>query len=286
MARDRKKPSRPDRPDRPNRSSRPNQPSRPNKGNFKGPKKRREPPKEPGLQRLNKVIANSGVCSRREADKLIEAGLIKVNGKVIVEMGFKVKPGDQVKYQSKVLTGERKVFILMNKPKDHITTVSDTHDRKTVMHIVERMCKERVYPVGRLDRNTTGLLLFTNDGDMAKRLTHPSYGIKKIYHAQLDKNVNAKDIHAIRNGVRLDDGKAQVDVVGYVGDQKNKRLVGLELHSGKNRIIRRIFEHLGYKIMALDRIGYAGLTKKDIPRGRCRYLNQKEIGMLKMSHGK
>ena len=199
MARDRKKPSRPDRPDRPNRSSRPNRPSRPNKGNFKGPKKRREPPKEPGLQRLNKVIANSGVCSRREADKLIEAGLIKVNGKVIVEMGFKVKSGDQVKYQSKVLTGERKVFILMNKPKDHITTVSDTHDRKTVMHIVERMCKERVYPVGRLDRNTTGLLLFTNDGDMAKRLTHPSYGIKKIYHAQLDKNVNAKDIHAIRN---------------------------------------------------------------------------------------
>jgi len=286
MARDRKKPSRPDRPDRPNRSSRPNRPSRPNKGNFKGPKKRREPPKEPGLQRLNKVIANSGVCSRREADKLIEAGLIKVNGKVIVEMGFKVKPGDQVKYQNKVLTGERKVFILMNKPKDHITTVSDTHDRKTVMHIVERMCKERVYPVGRLDRNTTGLLLFTNDGDMAKRLTHPSYGIKKIYHAQLDKNVNAKDIHAIRNGVRLDDGKAEVDVVGYVGDQKNKRLVGLELHSGKNRIIRRIFEHLGYKVMTLDRIGYAGLTKKDIPRGRCRYLNQKEIGLLKMSHGK
>ncbi|MBL4578756.1 MAG: rRNA pseudouridine synthase [Flavobacteriales bacterium] len=238
------------------------------------------------LVRLNKVIANSGICSRRQADKLIESGLIKVNGKVVTEMGYKIKADDLVKYQSKVLTGERKVFILMNKPKDHITTVSDTHDRKTVMHIVERMCKERVYPVGRLDRNTTGLLLFTNDGELAKRLTHPRYGIKKIYHAHLDKSISIKELNSIRKGVRLDDGIAQVDIIDYVGDGKDKRHVGLELHSGKNRIIRRIFEHLGYKVMSLDRIGYAGLTKKDIPRGRCRYLNQKEVGMLKMVHGK
>lgn len=217
---------------------------------------------------------------------MIEAGLIKVNGKVIIEMGYKVKSDDQVKYQSKVLIGEKKVFILMNKPKDHITTVSDTHDRKTVMHIVERMCKERVYPVGRLDRNTTGLLLFTNDGELAKRLTHPSYGVKKIYHAELDKGLMVKHLNEIRKGLHLEDGKAKVDVVDYVGDKKDKRLIGLELHSGKNRIIRRIFEHLGYKVMKLDRIGYAGLTKKDVPRGKCRYLNQKEIGMLKMSHGR
>jgi len=259
---------------------------RPNKGRSKGYKSRPSQSSDSDLVRLNKVIANSGVCSRREADKLIEAGLIKVNGKVIVEMGHKVSPSDQVKYQSKVLTGERKVFVLMNKPKDHITTVTDTHDRKTVMHIVERICKERVYPVGRLDRNTTGLLLFTNDGELAKRLTHPRYGVKKIYHAQLDKGLLAKDIQAIRKGIRLDDGRAEVDVIEYVGDGKNKRFVGLELHSGKNRIIRRIFEHLGYKVMQLDRIGYAGLSKKDIPRGHCRYLNQKEVGMLKMLRGK
>ncbi|MBL4752168.1 MAG: rRNA pseudouridine synthase [Flavobacteriales bacterium] len=259
---------------------------KPNKKPRYSPNKRKAPLKEPGLERLNKVIANSGVCSRREADKLIEAGLIKVNGKVVIEMGYKVKPDDQVKYQSKILTGERKVFIIMNKPKDHITTVTDTHDRKTVMHIVQRMCKERVYPVGRLDRNTTGLLLFTNDGEMAKRLMHPSYGIKKIYHAQLDKVINAKDLQAIRKGVILEDGKAQIDVVEYIGDKKDRRKVGLELHSGKNRIIRRVFEHLGFKVMQLDRIGYAGLTKKDIPRGRCRYMTQKEVGMLKMGHGK
>ena len=261
---------------------------KPNKRPFRGKKRQEKLERKPddGLQRLNKVIANSGVCSRREADKLIEAGLIKVNGKVIIEMGFKVKPGDQVKYQSKLLVGEKKVFILMNKPKDHITTVTDTHDRRTVMHIVERMCKERVYPVGRLDRNTTGLLLFTNDGELAKRLTHPSYGVKKIYHAELDKGLTVDDLNSIRKGVHLDDGKAKVDVVDYVGDKKDKRVIGLELHSGKNRIIRRIFEHLGYKVMKLDRIGYAGLTKKDVPRGRCRYLNQKEVGMLKMAHGK
>ncbi len=239
-----------------------------------------------GLVRLNKYIANSGLCSRRDADKLITSGMIKVNGKVVSEMGIKVGPEDSIKYNNKVLTGERKVFILLNKPKNHITTMEDTHDRKTVMHLVGDACKERIYPVGRLDRNTTGLLLFTNDGEMTKKLTHPKYNIRKIYHILIDKRISPKELTEIRRGLVLEDGKAEVDVVEYIGDGKDKKQVGIELHSGKNRIIRRIFEKLNFKVIKLDRICYAGLTKKDIPRGRWRFLNQKEIGMLKMVSGK
>lgn len=239
-----------------------------------------------GLVRLNKYIANSGLCSRRDADKLIISGMIKVNGKVVTEMGIKVGPEDSVKHNNKVLTGEKKVFVLLNKPKDHITTMEDTHGRKTVMGLVGGACKERIYPVGRLDRNTTGLLLFTNDGEMTKKLTHPKYNIRKIYHVIIDKGISPKELNEIRKGLILEDGKAEVDVVEYIGDGKNKKHIGIELHSGKNRIIRRIFEKLNFKVVKLDRICYAGLTKKDIPRGRWRFLSLKEIGMLKMLSGK
>lgn len=245
-----------------------------------------KPDSNNSLVRLNKFIANSGLCSRRDADILIASGLIKVNGKVVTEMGIKVGPEDSVKHNNKVLSGERKVFVLLNKPKNHITTMEDTHGRKTVMDLVGNACKERIYPVGRLDRNTTGLLLFTNDGEMTKKLTHPRYKTRKIYHLQLDKGISPKELNDIRKGLTLDDGKADVDVVEYIGDGKNKKQVGIELHSGKNRIIRRIFEKLGFKVVKLDRISYAGLTKKDIPRGRWRFLSEKEIGMLKMLSGK
>ena len=234
------------------------------------------------VSRLNKFIANSGLCSRREADELIKTGQIKVNGKVVTAMGVKVGPGDEVSHNGKKLSGERKVYLLLNKPKDFITTVTDTHGRKTVMDLVGKACKERIYPVGRLDRNTTGLLLFTNDGELAKRMTHPSYGLKKVYHVLLDKKFGERDMEKVKKGLMLDDGKALVDVISYIGAGENKKEVGVELHSGKNRIIRRIFEHLGYEVVKLDRILYAGLTKKDIPRGRWRFLNRKETGMLMM----
>jgi len=242
--------------------------------------------KDDGMERLNKFIAKSGLCSRRDADMLIASGLIKVNGKVVTEMGIKISSEDSVKHNNKVLFGEKHVFVLLNKPKDFITTMEDTHGRKTVMSLIGNACKERIFPVGRLDRNTTGLLLFTNDGEMTKKLTHPRYNINKIYHVQLDKGISIKELNEIRKGLYLDDGKADVDVVEYIGDGKNKKMVGIELHSGKNRIIRRIFEKLNYKVVKLDRITYAGLTKKDIPRGRWRILSQKEIGMLKMLSGK
>jgi len=238
------------------------------------------------LVRLNKFIANSGLCSRRAADMLIASGMIKVNGKVVTAMGIKIGPEDSVKHNNKVLSGERTVFVLLNKSKHYITTMEDTHGRKTVMALVGNACKERIFPVGRLDRNTTGLLLFTNDGEMTKKLTHPKYNIRKIYHVQLDRGISPKELNEIRRGLILDDGKADVDVVEYIGDGKNKKQVGIELHSGKNRIIRRIFEKLNFKVMKLDRIGYAGLTKKDIPRGKWRFLSQKEVGMLKMLSGK
>ena len=200
-------------------------------------------------------------------------------------MGVKVKPGDTITYNNKDLSGEKKVYLLLNKPKDHITTVEDPYDRKTVMHLIRNACKERIYPVGRLDRNTTGLLMFSNDGELTKKLTHPKSRVKKIYHLQLDKPLTRNDFDSIANGVELDDGKAEVDVVAYIGDGADKKLIGIELHSGKNRVIRRLFEHLGYKVMQLDRIAYAGLTKKDIPRGKWRFLNAKEVGMLKMIPG-
>ena len=237
------------------------------------------------LQRLNKFISNSGVCSRREADTLIGEGKVKVNGKVVKEMGTKVSFRDKIEYGGKVLSGERKVYLLLNKPKDHITTMEDTHGRKTVMNLVGNACKERIYPVGRLDRNTTGLLLFTNDGELTENLTHPRYQVKKTYHATLDKGFDEKHLEEMRKGLDLEDGKAFVDVVDYI-DNGGKKEVGVELHSGKNRIVRRMFEHLGYEVVKLDRIYYAGLTKKDLPRGRWRFLNRKEAGMLMMASKK
>ncbi len=232
------------------------------------------------LVRLNKYIANAGICSRRDADKLIEAGAVSVNGEVVTTMGYKVKPGDVVSYGGEVLRSETKRYFLLNKPKGFITTVDDPHERHTVMMLVENCCKERIYPVGRLDRNTTGLLLFTNDGELAKKLTHPSSRVYKIYQVELDKPVVHSDMRQMLEGVELEDGRIAVDDVQYQGD--DRRVVGVALHSGKNRIVRRIFESLGYEVLKLDRTVFAGLTKKDLPRGHVRELTSQEVGYLKM----
>jgi len=237
---------------------------------------------DPELIRLNKYIANSGVCSRREADKLIIAGAVKVNGKVVTELGTKISPGDKVQYGDQSIKREKPRYLLMNKPKGYITTVDDPEKRKTVMSLIAGACKERVYPVGRLDRNTTGLLLFTNDGNIAKKLTHPRYGIKKIYHVGLDRALTRVDFQKILGGITLDDGFIKVDSLEYVGDGKDKKELGLELHSGQNRIVRRIFENMDYKVVKLDRVYYAGLTKKNLPRGEWRFLEEQEINLLKM----
>jgi 23S rRNA pseudouridine2605 synthase len=234
------------------------------------------------IVRLNRFIASSGVCSRREADKLIEQGLITVNGKIVKELGSKVNPGDDVRYAGERLNFEKFVYILMNKPKDFITTVKDTHDRKTVLDLIGGAVKERIYPVGRLDRQTTGLLLLTNDGELAKRMTHPSHEISKLYHVVTDKEVTKADVEKLTSGVDLEDGRVHADKVAYVGDGKNKKELGVELHSGKNRVIRRMFEALGYKVVKLDRVMFAGLSKKKIPRGKWRFLTDKEVGRLKM----
>ena len=232
--------------------------------------------------RLNKYIANAGICSRREADNLIAAGSISVNGKVVTEMGFQVHEGDVVNYGGETLRSERKRYFLLNKPKGYITTLDDPQERQTVMMLIDSACPERIYPVGRLDRNTTGLLLFTNDGDLARRLTHPSTGVYKIYQVELDKAVTREDMRRMLEGIELEDGPIHVDDIQYVQGANDKRIVGVELHSGKNRIVRRIFEHLGYNIHKLDRVVFAGLTKKDLPRGRYRELTEKEVGYLKM----
>ncbi|MFT6054307.1 MAG: 23S rRNA pseudouridine2605 synthase [Roseivirga sp.] len=229
--------------------------------------------------RLNRYISNSGVCSRREADKLIESGEIKVNDAVVTEMGHKVHPGDRVTHQGKLLKREKLVYVLLNKPKDFITTTSDPEGRRTVMDLIKTACEEQIFPVGRLDRATTGLLLFTNDGDLAKKLTHPSHEIKKIYQVTLDKAVSEEDFESILAGVTLEDGQAPVDDLAIVSP--DGKSLGIEIHIGKNRIIRRIFEHLGYKIMKLDRVVYAGLTKKDLPRGKWRFLSEKELSKIK-----
>jgi 23S rRNA pseudouridine2605 synthase len=229
--------------------------------------------------RLNKFIANSGVSSRREADEFISMGLISVNGKVITELGYKVNPGDEVRYENKVLRAEKPVYILMNKPKGFLTTTDDPQERKTVMHLLGAGVKERIYPVGRLDRNTTGLLLLTNDGDLADKLMHPSFNVKKIYKVELDKPITKGDFQAIAEGVRLDEGRATVDDVAIVSD--DKRTVGIELHIGWNRVVRRIFESLGYEVLKLDRTAYAGLDKKDLGRGEWRFLTKEEIIHLK-----
>ncbi len=231
------------------------------------------------LIRLNKFISNAGVCSRREADKLIEAGEITVNGKVITELGYKVNKGDSVKHNNKVLKREKMVYVLLNKPKDFITTTSDPEDRRTVMQLVANACEERIYPVGRLDRNTTGLILLTNDGDLAKKLSHPSHMVKKLYQVDVDKPVTDEDFLKIQAGVTLEDGVAKVDELAFVTPD-NKSL-GLEIHIGRNRIVRRIFESLGYEVVKLDRVMYAGLTKLDLPRGNWRYLTEKEVRKLK-----
>ncbi len=247
-------------------------------------KRKPRPGEEPesDLIRLNRYIANAGICSRREADKLIEAGAVQVNGKVVTELGTKVSRTDKISYGDQALSREKLRYVLLNKPKGFITTTDDPENRKTVMNLIARACKERIYPVGRLDRNTTGLLLFTNDGEIAKRLSHPRYGIKKIYHVGLDKNVSVGDMKSILAGMELEDGIVKADAIEFVGDGKDKKEIGLELHTGQNRVVRRIFEKLGYKVVKLDRVYYAGLTKKNLPRGEWRFLEEKELNMLKM----
>lgn len=236
---------------------------------------------EDGLIRLNKFLAHSGVCSRREADKFIQAGLVRVNGEIVKELGTKVHPTDKIQFEDQTLKREKLVYVLLNKPKGFITSMDDPFDRKTVMSLVENAVKERIYPVGRLDRNTTGLLLFTNDGQMAKKLTHPSHRIKKIYHITLDKDLDREHFDAILSGIELEDGIIKPDAMAYVLDD-NKREIGLEIHSGKNRIVRRIFEHFDYQVVKLDRVKFGGLTKKDLPRGKYRFLSPPEINMLKI----
>ncbi|MDX9890980.1 MAG: pseudouridine synthase, partial [Bacteroidales bacterium] len=234
-----------------------------------------------GPIRLNKYISNAGVCSRREADILIESGSVTVNGEVVTEMGVKILPTDEVRFGDKILQREKPVYLLLNKPKDFITTMEDERDRKHVMQLVKGACKERIYPVGRLDKNTTGLLLLTNDGDLTKKLTHPKHEVRKVYYAELDKNLSLNDFETIAKGLELEDGEIKVDEIAYVGSTKKE--IGITIHSGRNRIVRRIFEHLGYEVEKLDRVIFAGLTKKDLPRGEWRFLTQAEINILKMS---
>ncbi|WP_247236025.1 pseudouridine synthase [Telluribacter sp. SYSU D00476] len=241
--------------------------------------KRKEGEGGEDLMRLNRYISNAGICSRREADDLIASGQISVNSKTITEMGYKVKPTDVVKYGKKALNPERMVYILLNKPKDYITTTEDPEDRKTVVDLIAGACQERVYPVGRLDRNTTGLLLLTNDGELAEKLTHPSSGVKKVYQAELDKPITNEDFEALQQGLELEDGFIKPDEVGIV--TPDAMVVGLEIHSGRNRIVRRMFEHLGYEVKKLDRTVFAGLNKKDLPRGKWRFLTEKEVIRLK-----
>ena len=231
--------------------------------------------------RLNKFLANAGVCSRREADDFIQAGVVLVNGEVVKELGTKVKRSDTVIFHDQPVTLEKKVYVLLNKPKDTVTTSDDPQQRKTVMDLVKDACPERIYPVGRLDRNTTGVLLLTNDGDLASKLTHPKFLKKKVYHVYLDKNVTAHDIQQIAEGITLDDGEVHADAIAYASDT-DKSQVGIEIHSGKNRIVRRIFESLGYRVVKLDRVQFAGLTKKSLRRGDWRFLTEKEVEMLRM----
>lgn len=253
--------------------------------NARSLKKRQEyKPREVDLTkpiRLNKFLANAGICSRREADEYIQAGVITVNGKVVSELGAKVMLTDVVKFHDQVIRSERKVYLLLNKPKNCVTTTEDTHDRTTVLDLVKNACSERIYPVGRLDRNTTGVLLLTNDGDLASKLTHPKYLKKKIYHVFLDKNVTKADLDQIASGITLDDGEIHADAISYASDT-DKSQVGIEIHSGKNRIVRRIFESLGYRVIKLDRVYFAGLTKKGLRRGDWRYLTEREVNMLRM----
>ena len=243
------------------------------------PQKKAKLNNEEKLIRLNKYIANSGICSRREADSLISQGLVTVNGAVCTELGKQVKRTDRVVYQGKRINPEKPVYVLLNKPKDFITTTDDPMDRKTVMNLVGNACEERIFPIGRLDRNTTGLLLFTNDGELAAKLSHPSNEIKKIYQVTLDKPLTKNDEEAIHEGLELEDGRAEVDDMQVLS--ADRKILGLEIHIGRNRIVRRIFAHLGYEVTALDRVVYAGLDKKDLKRGHYRFLSEQEVIRLK-----
>ena len=236
-------------------------------------------PNEP--LRLNKFLANAGVCSRREADEFIQAGVVSVNGEVVTELGTKILRTDEVRFHDQPVRLEKKVYVLLNKPKDYVTTSEDPLQRKTVMELVKDACPERIYPVGRLDRNTTGVLLLTNDGDLASKLTHPKFLKKKVYHVYLDKNVTVHDMQQIAEGITLEDGEIHADDIQYASDT-DKSQVGIEIHSGKNRIVRRIFESLGYRVTKLDRVLFAGLTKKGLRRGDWRFLTEKEVEMLRM----
>ncbi|MBI9033389.1 MAG: pseudouridine synthase [Bacteroidales bacterium] len=240
-----------------------------------------EPYVEKDWVRLNKFLADAGVCSRREADRLIEAGTVTINGEVVTTLGTRVLPTDKIQYGGSILKSEKLVYLLLNKPKGFITTVDDPQGRNTVMSLVGGACKERIYPVGRLDRNTTGLLLFTNDGELAKKLTHPKHNVRKIYQATLDKNLTKADMQRITEGFDLDDGHIIADEVAYVRPDESKKEIGIQLHSGRNRIVRRIFEHLGYEVTKLDRVVFGPLSKKDLPRGNYKFLSEKEINLIK-----
>lgn len=232
--------------------------------------------------RLNKFLSNAGIASRREADVLIQAGNVSVNGEIVTELGYRIQPTDVVKFDGALIQSEKKRYVLLNKPKDFITTMDDPYGRKTVMSLVKKACKERIYPVGRLDRETTGVLLFTNDGDLAKRLTHPKHQVKKIYHVEVERPFSFTDLEKLRAGVHLDDGFIKCDVAEYVRDGRSSE-IGVEIHSGKNRIVRRMFEKLGYTVVKLDRVQFSCLTKKDIARGMYRHLTEQEVAFLKMN---
>ena len=256
-------------------------PRKRSEGKTSNPSPSKSKGREGEEMRLNRYIANAGVCSRRKADELIAAGVVSVNGEVVTALGTKVNPAvDDVRYNGERLKREKMVYVLLNKPKDYITTTDDPQERRTVMHLVEKATQERIYPVGRLDRNTTGLLLMTNDGALAEKLSHPRNSITKIYHVELDKNLLQGDLNKIQFGLELEDGLIKPDEVSYV-QGASKREIGIQIHSGKNRIVRRIFESLGYTVVKLDRVIYANLTKKDLPRGRWRYLDEREIVQLK-----
>src|SRR5690554_5767282 len=270
------------------REASPNKKSGQSKPNFKGSTRKnfrprvKKAPVDDGTIRLNKYIANAGICSRREADTFIKSGLAQVNGKVITEMGYKVQPGDEVKFDGKRISAEKNVYILLNKPKGFITTTRDEKDRKTVMDLIANATTARVFPVGRLDRSTTGLLLFTNDGYLAKKLTHPSHSVRKIYHVKLNKKATHAQLDEIRNGIRLiPEGIAKVDNVSFI-EGKPHTEVGIEIHIGWNRVVRRIFEKLDFEIESLDRVSFGGLTKKNLKRGDWRKLDEKEVSFLKM----
>jgi 23S rRNA pseudouridine2605 synthase len=260
----------------------PFQKNRPSK--FKKEVQKETPKKslnEPTEIRLNKYIANAGICSRREADTFINAGSVTVNGKVVTEMGYKVNPSDEVRFDGSLISPERKRYVLLNKPKNYITTMDDDRDRRTVMDLVANATSERVYPVGRLDRNTTGLLLFTNDGELAKKLTHPKHKVRKLYHVSLNRKLEKNDLVKISENFMLDGKMVFVDAISYI-ENESKTEVGIEIHSGRNRIVRKIFEHFGYTVVKLDRVIFAGLTKKNLPRGHWRLLTEQEIINLKM----